>query len=154
MLSARPPLLATCLAIATAGCGGGDDDGDGNDEVNCATETRDDEFVAGMAKPGDVWSFRLMDSAPAPPHKGDNDWSVRVEGDGGAGIEELTLTVTPFMPDDGHGTPIEPAISDEGGGDYSATPVNMWMPGLWQVTVEATDGEETDAAVFAFCVQG
>jgi len=140
--------LGLCLATAC-----GSDEPDPDEEVNCAEETRDDEFVAGMSKAGDLWTFRLMDATPAPPDKGDNSWSVRVEQEE-AGLEGLNLTVTPFMPDHGHGTPIDPQVTDEGGGDYRLAPVNMWMPGLWQVTVEAQDGDQLDSAVFAFCIQG
>jgi hypothetical protein len=28
----------------------------------------------------------------------------------------------------------------------------MWMPGLWQTTIEASAGADSDSAVFAFCI--
>jgi YtkA-like len=146
------PVSACSLAILLAAIGGCSGDGGGAEEIDCAEETRDDEFVAGMIKTGDAWSFELVDAVPAPPDKGDNSWSLRV-ADGDAGVEGLLLAVTPFMPDDDHGTPIEPEVSDEGGGDYRVAPINLWMPGLWEVTVEASRAGETDSAVFTFCIQ-
>ena len=134
-------------------CAGDDDDGGDETEVNCATEDRDDEFVAGMSKDGDVFTFRLMDSVPAPPDKDDNTWTIRVE-ESGEGVPDLALDVSLNMPDHGHGTPVGVGITDEGDGVYVADPLNMWMPGLWDATITADDGVADDSVTFRFCIQG
>lgn len=158
MLTRRWAVVVLASVMALSACAAEEPD----PPVDCADETRDDEFVAGMAKAGDIWSFRLMNSVPAPPDLGDNDWALRIEESsgagvaplaGGAGVPGLTVTVTPEMADHDHGTVIQAAVVDQGGGDYSAAPVNMWMRGLWLVTVEASSETATDSAVFAFCVQ-
>ena len=153
MLASRSLLVGLALALVAPGCAGDDDDGGDGTEVNCATEDRDDDFVAGMSKEGDVFTFRLMDAIPAPPDKGDNTWTIRVE-DGGEGVPGLALDVALNMPDHGHGTPVGVEITDEGDGNYTADPLNMWMPGLWDATISADDGAADDSVTFSFCVQG
>lgn len=152
MHASRSLVVGLALALFVPACAGDDDDG-GDTEVNCATEERDDEFVAGMSKDGDVFTFRLMDSVPAPPDKDDNIWTIRVE-DGGEGVPGLAVDVSLNMPDHGHGTPVGVEITDEGDGVYTADPLNMWMPGLWDVKISADDGAADDSVTFRFCVQG
>ena len=57
------------------------------------------------------------------------------------------------MPDHQHGTPINVVIDPmPTAGQYKLSPVNLRMPGLWQTTIEAQDGNDVDKAVFAFCI--
>ena len=37
-------------------------------------------------------------------------------------------------------------------GQYELDKIDLWMPGTWQNTIEATDGTTTDKAVFTFCL--
>jgi hypothetical protein len=36
-------------------------------------------------------------------------------------------------------------------GQYKLDPVNMWMPGVWETTIEV-DGTNGDTVVFRFCL--
>jgi hypothetical protein len=149
--------LVSLIAASTlaAGCSGADDVGDDGEHYNCATEDRDEDFVAGMQKTGTAgMTFTLVSSDPAPPGRDNNTWVVEVSG--GTPFEGEVL-VTPFMPDHRHGTPIEAVVTPVAGtpGRYSVSPVNLWMPGLWEITVEAKPTPTTrDAAVFRFCING
>ncbi|MDQ3333949.1 MAG: FixH family protein [Myxococcota bacterium] len=145
--------IVTALSLFAAACSSG---GHGDDEqpVNCAEEMRDEDFVAGMQKTGTSGKlvFTLVQATPAPPARFDNTWVVQLTSAGAAApVTGATMVVTPHMPDHTH-TP----ISDQGqampeAGKYQA-PVNFWMPGLWQTTIQATAGTDTDKAVFVFCV--
>ena len=74
---------------------------------------------------------------------------------GGAPVDGATLEVTPFMPDHGHGTSINAVVTPSGSnGEYDVTPVNMWMPGYWEVTVDIDDQGTADSAVFKVCIDG
>jgi hypothetical protein len=148
--------LLFCTALLAA-CGnkstGGTDTPDA--AYDCATETRADTFSAGMMKVGSQGqlTFKLMSSTPAPPSRGDNTWQIDVVDAQGQPVAGAAVTVTPFMPDHNHGTQIKAVVTEPTPGHYSAAPVNLWMPGLWQVTVKATPaGGAADAAVFSFCI--
>jgi hypothetical protein len=143
--------IALALTLFTAACSSGHDD---DEPVNCAEEMRDEEFVAGMQKLGEDGkiTFTLVQATPAPPARGDNTWTVQLTTAGAAApVTGATMIVTPHMPDHTHAP-----VSDQGqampeAGKYSA-PVNMWMPGLWRTTIQATSGTDSDKAVFVFCV--
>ncbi len=68
----------------------------------------------------------------------------------------MAVVATPLMPDHGHGTPINAEVTElTTPGEYEVTPVNLWMPGLWEITIEVTNGADvSDAVTFAFCIEG
>jgi len=155
----RLRLLALSAVAAFGACS--DDAAPGGDAgpgFDCDQETRDDVFVAGLKKPGEggLVTFELVSSAPAPPSRGDNDWVIRVLDAGGQPIAGAGVKVKPpFMPDHGHPTSVRVVVTEPSSGTYQAAPVNMWMPGLFEVTIEATPpGGPTDRAVFRFCIPG
>lgn len=146
-------IAAAALVATTAVACGGDHD---SEQYNCEAEDRDEAFVAGMEKTGTGGRrFVLLSSTPAPPARDDNTWEIAIDQ---AGVPyEGAVEVTPFMPDHRHGTPIEAVVTPVEGmpGRYTASPVNLWMPGLWEVTVEAQPSEnERDSVVFSFCITG
>ncbi|HLU68919.1 MAG TPA: FixH family protein, partial [Kofleriaceae bacterium] len=119
MLSRRTialPALLAALALAPA-CGGDDGHGDHEEEVNCAEETRDDTYVANLAKDGERGNLSvvLVESDPGPPAKGDNAWTLQLVDADQQPVDGATVTVTPFMPDHGHGTPIDVEVTPGGG---------------------------------------
>jgi hypothetical protein len=152
-MSSLVRLAAALLVAASTGACGGDDDAA---EFNCETETRDEAFTAGMEKTGTGGRrFVLESSSPAPPARDDNTWEITIEQAGAPYVG--AVEVTPFMPDHRHGTPIEAVVTpvESTPGRYRATPVNLWMPGLWEITVEAQPTEtERDSVVFRFCITG
>jgi len=144
--------------IVLAACGGSE--ASAPDALNpCLTETRADTFVVGLDKRGTsgTFDFTLMSGDPAPPARGDNTWilqvSTMVSGVVGAPLTGASMTVTPFMPDHGHGTPIKVNVTETAtAGQYQLSPINLWMPGYWETTVKASDSSSSDTAVFKFCI--
>lgn len=104
-------MRAWCMAVLAAllvGCGGGDAGGTPAEvSVSCADEPRADAYVATMTKAGKngELNITLVSSDPAPPAKGDNDWVLEILDADNQPVPGATLTVTPSMPDEGHGTP-------------------------------------------------
>jgi hypothetical protein len=157
-------------ALGLAGCDSGGSDVE--QEYDCATETRDDEFAAGMSRAGAAgYEVVLNAASPAPPSRGDNAWNLAVVDDAGGPAGEVFVGVTPCMVDHGHGTPIVPeTIPAAITGGFTVEPVNLWMPGLWRVSVVLFDGapvaldcatglpdseaEVVDTIEFAFCIDG
>jgi hypothetical protein len=147
-------ILGAALAAGACSDDGGDDD-DGT-SYNCAAETRDDEFVTGLAKPGEVgtYEFKLLSSDPTPPSRGDNTWVLQLSTIAApvAPVTGASLRVTPFMPDHAHGSgkPVIVTPMTEAG-QYQLDPVNLWMPGLWEITIQA-ETTTRDRVVFRFCL--
>lgn len=147
---------ATVVGLGAGGCGGADDDSTGA-TYNCEAETRDEQFLAGMEKvgPGGV-SVKLDEALPAPPGRDDNTWEIDV-GQAGSPLTGATIKVTPYMPDHRHGTSVPVIVTPDPAtpGRYELSPINLWMPGLWQITIDVTPaGGTRDSVVFNFCIAG
>jgi hypothetical protein len=151
--------LALPLSLLVA-CGTDGNTQPGDDEpVNCATETRDDDFAVGLTKvgSGNALGFTLMAAEPAPPIRGDNTWTIHVNqmsgGVAGAPVDGADMTVSPFMPDHGHSAAKTVVIEPTGtAGEYELAPINFWMPGLWETTLEVSSPSGNDEVVFRFCI--
>jgi len=149
--------LFACLGLAA--CGGGSSGPDAAEMVDCSTVTGVDTFHVGLEKMGAMGAldFQMMSVDPAPPARGNNTWVVQVNamqaGVVGNPVDGASLVVTPFMPAHQHGTPIPVGITPAGQpGQYTLTPVNLWMPGVWETTIQVTSGSTTDSAVYKFCI--
>jgi len=130
-----------------------------DEPVNCAEETRDDEFAAGLAKSGNggTLGFTLMTAEPAFPIRGDNTWIIQINqmagGVAGAPVDGVDMQVTPFMPDHGHPSGKTVTIEPTGtAGQYELAPINFWMPGLWETTIDAASASGDDVVVFRVCI--
>jgi hypothetical protein len=152
-MSSMPRLLTALVLAALAACSSDDHD---DDTVNCDLEDRDDEFLAGMEKVGaGGMTFTLVSATPSPPGRDNNTWVIDIATP--AGPFAGAVTVVPFMPDHRHGTPIEVVVTPDAStpGRFDATPINLWMPSLWEITVRATPTTGTaDSAIFRFCIPG
>ena len=59
------------------------------------------------------------------------------------------------MPDHGHGASKEAIVTPSGtDGMYDVDPVNLWMPGFWEVRFNVMAAGASDRIVFAFCIEG
>ncbi|MBS2012504.1 MAG: FixH family protein [Deltaproteobacteria bacterium] len=68
-------------------------------------------------------------------------------------IAGAQISITAFMPSHGHSSPTVPTVTPAGEG-YTVGPVSLFMPGLWEVTIEAEASGARDRATFSFCVAG
>ena len=126
-------------------------------EGTCAGEVAAEPYAAGLVKVGaaGVFTVELASSLPAPPAKGDNRWTLKVRDDHGSPVEGATVSVVPYMPAHGHGAATDPVVTPSGApGEYLADPVNLSMPGVWEITVTVAGDGGTDTAGFVFCVEG
>ena len=64
------------------------------------------------------------------------------------------MSVTPFMPDHGHGTSLQPKVTSQGNGRYAISPVYFFMPGVWRVGVTLQVNGRSETVNFFFCVAG
>jgi hypothetical protein len=132
----------------------GTDTGTDTEAEGCAAETRDDEFAIGLSKSGQLVTATFVSADPALPIKGDNTWVLSITDLGGAPLDGLTIQVTPMMPDHGHGTAVVAEVMATGNpGEYTLTPVNLFMAGYWEVTLDVTSDAGQDSVMFGVCVE-
>jgi hypothetical protein len=148
------------LTLVMAACGsGGEVTPDANDVLACLSSGLGETYVAGLEHAGQAGrlDFRLMSANPAPPGFNNNTWVIQVSsmaaGVAGNPVDGATITVTPYMPVHQHGTAIRAKVQDMSGGMYQLSPVNLWMPGIWETTISAQVGGVQDTTVYRFCIQ-
>ncbi|MBX7078205.1 MAG: FixH family protein [Nannocystaceae bacterium] len=162
---ASPAALLTATLVASAGCPA-TDDGENADSssssgsgggggFSCADETRDDDYALGLSRTGEHVTVSFVDAMPAPPARGDNTWVLAIsDPTTGMPIDDAMLSVEPYMPDHMHGTSIACNVTDgPQPGQVELAPVNLFMPGLWEVRLHFTLPEAVEeTVVFKFCV--
>ena len=126
---------------------------DPDEPVVCSKVTNADTFVVGIEKPGQVFRFRLMAVEPAPPARYENTWTLSLVDGAEQPITNADIRVTPYMPKHDHVSAIH-AVSTQipGSAWYKLERVNFSMPGVWETTISATAGAQTDSAMFRFCI--
>jgi hypothetical protein len=157
-------LLAACTML---GCGSHPDSNgsgssgvsgsDGGPKLSCIGDSRAQTYVAGLEQAGSAKnvSIRILDASPAPPGVGNNEWTIQLLDAKGNPIDDSTIDVKPFMPDHGHGSSIVPTVTPTGAdGKYDVTLLQIFMPGLWQVTFTVKTPSTGDTVMFSFCVEG
>jgi len=143
----------------TGGANGGSAGVAPPDSQACINETRSTPYSEGVVATGStgvsVALVNALASQPgisASPRVGDNDWRLTVKDAGGNPLTNATLALSAFMPDHGHGFAKVPVVTELGGGDYDANPVNFNMPGYWEVTVDVRKGPLDEKVVFKLCI--
>ncbi len=161
-------ILSLAGAFALAGCGGGDTDTSGTTTTTttsatttetpaCAADPRAQVYAVGLSSTSADGAVKItfVDADPAPPAKGNNTWTVTVVDAAGKPITGAMITTVAYMPDHGHTSPIKPTATEQDAGTYEVTPVNLFMPGVWEVTLTVTPaGGTAEAVKFTFCVAG
>ena len=123
----------------------------------CSRDTRAEAYVAGIEKKATSLTVKIVSATPAPPAKDANAWMVEVTDNASNGaITGAQVTVTPFMPDHGHGSSRTPVVTEKGSGKYEVNDVYLTMPGLWKTTISVArpSAAAAEEVVFNFCVDG
>jgi hypothetical protein len=81
---------------------------------------------------------------------GRNAVNIIVHDKNDAEVMGAGLTITPWMPEMGHGVLEEPEIVERGGGLYSIENVVISMPGRWELRIKVVKDGVEDRAVFDF----
>ncbi len=157
---ARAALLAAA-SVALAGCGSGGGNastGSSNAAQNGDGETCSDtssfpaQTLATIASDGGKLqvAFRAAPSQPLVAGLQCVELAV-TDASTGAGVDGLSITMTPWMPAMGHGASVTPAVTALGGGRYVFTNVSLFMPGEWQLRTQFS-GQVTDSVEPTFDV--
>src|SRR5262249_10825211 len=97
--------------------------------------------------------YVLLSADPAPPQRGTDTWALKVTDAAGANQAGLSVGVLPFMPDHGHGSSVNAAVTAHAGGPPTVTPLYFFMPGVWRITFWI-GSNQSDVGEFFFCVPG
>ena len=154
-------LVLSSAVVFVAACNGGDAPADADEALACMASGRGDTYVVGLERPGvgGQLDFKLMSADPAPPGRNLNTWVIQVNsmasGVVGSPASGASMIVTPFMPDHQHGSgayKVQVEAMPEAG-QYKLTQINTWMPGYWEITIDAQVGTVHDSVVYKFCIQ-
>jgi hypothetical protein len=153
--SDRVPAKTQCTAPVGGDTPSPSGNDGGADQVSCVGDARVDHYAVNLQKvTAQGTRVTLQSSDPGPPVKGSNTWTIAITDAASAAVEGATVNVTPFMPDHGHGTSAKPVVTAQPGGIYSASPVYLFMPGVWRVSVSVKIGDITEVVSFYFCIEG
>jgi len=168
-------LSVVALGVAAAACSSED----GGDPVQheepvgdrCEADDRAEDYSANMEKGGAVGEImiKLVESRPVtqsdagpivgpigPPARYDNIWTLNITDADGNAIEDADVRVKTWMPDHGHESNRKSVVRWVEGAEYEVNPLNLMMPGFWEITVSVDDTEAgiSDSVLFSFCIAG
>jgi len=133
-------LLMTTALVAAAGCG--------TEPVDSAPPT----FAADPDQTIASDSGALMIAvrfSPRPPAVGTDAAQLQIVDANGMPASGLGLQVVPWMPAHGHGTSVNPTVTETSPGIFVATPIYLFMPGSWELRMTMS-GSVDDTAKAAF----
>jgi hypothetical protein len=123
--------------------------------VSCAAETPPAPPMSFAAAPdqtlvSDTGALRIeVRFSPRPPAVGSNAVQLSFTDTSGASASGLGLVVVPWMPAHGHGTSVDPTVTETAPGTFVASPLYLFMPGSWELRM-TTSGSADDTAKAAF----
>ena len=148
--------IAAALTLGLPACDSTGETSDSADSHDSHGETGDvqtDEYMDGITKETESGLFTVkLTSEPSPPVMGVNTWILEVRDDAG-GVEDALITVTPYMPEHGHGSNSVTSVSEDSGGMYHASPVELHMKGVWDTTITIEKDGQSDSVHFVFDIQ-
>jgi YtkA-like len=100
------------------------------------------------------FSLTIVSVEPASPFVGDNAWRIALaQGDAPLVGVASSLEAIPFMPDHGHGTAVPVDITEQEPGEYLFAPINLRMPGYWEITITLSGDAGDRQLMVPVCVK-
>lgn len=133
---------ALFIAALALGCAGAPDGTEGTGGADSYPQT---PYATVMTDSG---ALRVaVRTAPAqPPPRGVITVEYAITAPDGRGRDGLDISITPWMPEMGHGTSVEPVVEALGDGRYQVSNLALYMPGRWELRTTLA-GEVTDHVV-------
>jgi YtkA-like len=98
-------------------------------------------------------SLSLLSAEPEVPVVGNSSWLVALESEVGSVVAAASrIEVIPYMPDHGHGTAVAVEVYEEAPGRYRLAPINLRMPGYWEITLTLTGDSGVQSIMVPVCV--
>jgi hypothetical protein len=131
----RTAIVLALLGLAACGGGGGT----GVSDIPLT-------FTAGPLQtlPSAMGQLQIeVRSSPQPPVRGSDAVELRFLDASGTPVPGLTVGVMPWMPSHGHGTSVQPTVTESEPGVFVVTPLYLYMSGQWEL--RTTVSGSTDA---------
>jgi hypothetical protein len=123
----------------------------------CDPQFAPDNIGPGLTKKGTAtgaFTFVITSADPVPPQPRYDTWVVKILDKNGQPVTDATLTLPlPYMPLHQHTGSVVSTYASNGDGTYKITQF-LFMPGNWQVTIQAKSGSTSDSVRFDFCAGG
>ncbi len=156
LLARRRGALLLLSALALFGCGNNGDTpraATPDDGTDCSGDF--DKFEPGMtieALPG-MLTVELARADPSPPVvRSENVWWLKLSDADGTALSGAEVVASPYMPKHQHGS-AEVVVEEQGEGEYRLSPIELIMPGVWEVPLSITPaGGVASEAIFRFCI--
>ena len=148
--------LMAIAGLALTGCGKSSSATDATATVAtaaCGQDPRVTPYADGMKFKGSTLSVEILTADPSPPGLQLNTWTFQVIDAQNNPVTGAAVTVQPYMPDHGHGPSVVPVVTASGS-TYTVSNIDFFMPGVWRMTFDVTNGNVKDQAVVDFCVSG
>lgn len=146
--------LTIAAMLCALACSAGDEAPDSNEATaECPAQPALEPLAVGASQTGpNGVRVELAVLVPEPVARFENAWSVRVTDAVAQPRADAELTVTPWMPSHRHGSGRAVAVTPREAGVFELAPIDLWMPGYWEVELELALPELEDHVVFATCV--
>jgi hypothetical protein len=121
-------------------------------EPFCVSDPRVQTLVGGVERLGMTVTARRESAAPAGSARTLYTWTVALRSAAGPLPDDATLGVSLRMPDHGHGARRPPTVRPLGGGRFELADLDLFMDGVWTVTLRVSVNGVTDQVVFGVCI--
>lgn len=152
------PMSLVAAVVSVAACASDEAPGGTSAALpasGCAVDGRKDTYAEGLAKRAGPYRVTIIEAKPGPPTKGTNAMTLEILDAADRPVDGATVTVTPFMPDHGHGSAVKPTVTPSGTGRYHVEKIYLAMAGLWRITVSVQPpGGQIHEVAFQFCLDG
>ena len=136
----RALVVGAVLVLAIgAGCGDADDS---------EPEANDGQVESALGEFQGVFAHD-----PVSPQTGEATLDMELTDASGAAVAGADISVEPWMPAHGHGSPETPQVSETEAGRYQVTNIVYSMPGEWELRIDVDAGGTTDRFVLTYDVQ-
>lgn len=110
---------------------------------------------AGSTADSEAGSYQVevLEVSPAPPEKGVNEWTLRFTDADGEPMQDMELTVEPWMPDHGHGARHPPELTMMEDGKVRVSDLLLHMGGLWEVYLRVNVGDGTERSTLSVIIE-
>ena len=109
-------------------------------EIGSCGNSSGECFELGWEGESSAAKLTVLSASPEEPVRGLNNWRVMLSDLEDNALTGCEITLTPYMPDHGHGVATTPTVTEGEAGQYQIDQIELIMPGLWEMRFEISCG--------------